>query len=88
MNITVPEPDHKFNTHALIVTRVCGKSKMANWSEEETLKLIQIWSKDSIQAMLEGSKRNKDVYRKISQEMEAAGFSKTSEQCNSKMLRV
>ena len=38
--------------------------------------------------MLEGSKRNKDVYRKISQEMEAAGFSKTSEQCNSKMKNV
>ena len=46
------------------------------------------WSEDSIQAMLEGSKRNKDVYRKISQEMEAAGFSNTSEQCNSKMKKL
>ena len=27
--------------------------------------------------MLKGSKRNKDVYRKISQEMEAAGYCKT-----------
>ena len=31
---------------------------MVNWSEE-TFKLIHIWSEDSIQAMLEGSKRNR-----------------------------
>ena len=49
---------------------------MANWLEEEMLILIQIWSEDSTQAMLEDSRRNKDVYRKISQEMEAAGFKK------------
>ena len=36
---------------------------MANWSEE-MFKLIHIWSEDSIQVMLEGSKRNKDVYRR------------------------
>ena len=46
---------------------------MAVWNEEETLKLIEIWGEDSIQAMLEGSKRNKDVFNKISRKMEATG---------------
>ena len=36
-----------------------------NWTDEETLKLIALWSEDSIQAMLEGCKRNKDVYAKL-----------------------
>ena len=35
---------------------------MATWSKEETLKLIKIWSKDAIQAMLESARRNKDVF--------------------------
>ena len=61
---------------------------MANWSEQDTLKLIHTWSEDSIQAMLEGSKRNKDVYRKISQEMESAGYCKTGEQCSTKMKKL
>ena len=36
-----------------------------DWSEEETLKLIEIWGEDSVQAELEGCKRNKQVYEKI-----------------------
>ena len=38
---------------------------MAIWGDEETLKLIDIWGEDAIQAMLEGNKRNKDVFKKI-----------------------
>ena len=54
---------------------------MANWTDEETLKLIEIWGGDAIQAMLEGCRRNKDVFVKISKELEAAGFSKKADQC-------
>ena len=42
---------------------------MAFWTEEERIKLIEIWSEDAIQAMLEGSRRNKEVFAKVSKEM-------------------
>ena len=44
------------------------------WSNEEMMKLIELWSEDSIQAQLEGSKRNAIVFNKIARDMEAAGF--------------
>ena len=52
------------------------------------MKLIEIWGEDSVQALLEGSKRNKDVFNKISRKMEAAGYEKTAEQCNSKIRKL
>ena len=58
------------------------------WSDAETLKLIEVWGEDTIQAMLEGSKRNKDIYKKIAREMEAAGYAKTGEQCNGKIKKL
>ena len=48
---------------------------MVNWTDEETFKVIQLWSKDTIQAMLEGSRSNKHVYAKISKGMEEVGVS-------------
>ena len=48
------------------------------------LKLVEIWGDD---AMLEGSRRNKDVFKKIAREMEAAGYSKTMEQCQGKIKK-
>ena len=44
------------------------------WSNEEMMKLIELWSEDSIQAQLEGSKRNAIVFNKIARDMKAAGF--------------
>ena len=61
---------------------------MASWSDEETFKLIEIWSKDSIQAILESSRRNRDVYSGIAQKMEEAGFNKTADQCSRKMKKL
>ena len=42
-----------------------------NWSNEEMMKLIELWREDSIQAQLEGPKRNAIVF---ASDMEAAGF--------------
>ena len=63
---------------------------MANflWTEGETSKLIELWSEDVIQEMLEGSKRNKDVYAKIAKELEKEGYKKSGEQCSSKIKRL
>ena len=36
------------------------------WSDEETLKLIEVWGDGAIQAVLEGSRWNKDTFVRIS----------------------
>ena len=41
--------------------------------------------KDSIQAMLEGSRRNRDLFVRISNEMESCGFIKNGEQRSCKI---
>ena len=35
--------------------------KMALWEDGETLKLLKLWSEESVQALLEGSVRNKNA---------------------------
>ena len=37
-------------------------AQQMDWSEAATLKLIEIWGEDSIQAQLEGCKRNREVF--------------------------
>ena len=61
---------------------------MAYWSKEETFKLISIWSEENIQAQLEGCKRNRQVYTKISRELSAAGYNRTYEQCREKLKKL
>ena len=61
---------------------------MAIWGDSETFKLIEIWGDGAIQAMLEGSKRNKDVFKKIAGKMMDVGYDKTADQCNSKIRKL
>ena len=57
------------------VTRGVGAAMTScTWSDEETFVLIEIWGEDSIQAMLEGTRRNKDVFVKIAKAIEERGF--------------
>ena len=58
------------------------------WSDEETFVLIEIWGEDSIQTMLEETRRNKDVYVKIARAMEERWFSKSAAQCSAKIKRL
>lgn len=60
----------------------------STWSEEETLKLIEVWGEGAIQAMLECSKRNKDIFVRISRTMEASRYQETGEQCNTKIKKL
>ena len=61
---------------------------MAAWSDEETLKLIEIWGEDAIQRLFEASRRNKEIYAKISREMEVAGFTRSPDQIASKLKKL
>ena len=59
-----------------------------DWSESETVKLIEVWGEESIQSELEGCKRNKQVYDKIARELKAAGFERTAVQCRDKIKKL
>ena len=50
--------------------------------------LIEWWGDGAIQAMLEGSRRNKDVFLRISQSMGKAGYEKTGDQCSCKIKKL
>ena len=56
-----------------------------DWSEAATLKLIEIWGEDTIQAQLEGCKWNREVFEKIAREMTVAGYPRTEKQCCEKI---
>ena len=43
---------------------------------------------DSIQGMLEGSRRNRDVYAKIAKIINEVGYEKTVEQCAEKIKKL
>ena len=60
---------------------------MAQWSDKETAKLIEIWREQAIQEQLEGCKRNRDVYDKVSREMQKAGYTRTGQQCREKIKK-
>ena len=38
------------------------------WSDEEALKVVELWGNEEIQVLLEGCTRNKHVYDGIAQE--------------------
>ena len=60
---------------------------MVVWGDEETLKLIQLWVEDCIQALLEGCKRNAQVFAKITSKLGEAVYERTVLQCR-KILRA
>ena len=61
---------------------------MANWTDDETLLLIELWSEDGVQAQLEGCRKNQHVYEKIVDQLKDAGYERTVEQCRYKMKKL
>ena len=61
---------------------------MVTWSDNEVLQLISFWGEEGVQAQLEGSKRNKHVYEKISKTLARNGIHKSSDQCRAKMKKL
>lgn len=55
------------------------------WSREDILKLIEAWGEDSIQAQLNGCKRNQEVFVKVSTALLEAGYDKTASLCRDKL---
>jgi len=59
-----------------------------NWGVNETYKLLELWSKEPVQANLMTMKRNIDVYNQIASEMRTAGYQRTGFQCQSKIKKM
>ena len=55
---------------------------------EETLKLIELWGEDTVQAQINGCKRNAQVFEKIAEEMKEEGHEKSAIQCREKIYAV
>ena len=58
------------------------------WSDKETLKLIELWDDEEIQALLEGCSCNKHVYEKIAARIVEAGFERNVVQCGDKIEKL
>ena len=59
-----------------------------NWGVSETYKLLELWSKEPVQANLLTMKRNIDVYNQIASEMKSTGYQRTGFQCQSKIKKM
>ena len=60
----------------------------STWIDEETLKLIELWGDEQIQALLEGCTRNRHVYEKIAEGMKEAGYERSGVQCRDKIKKL
>ncbi|XP_016889666.1 uncharacterized protein LOC103382810 isoform X3 [Cynoglossus semilaevis] len=58
------------------------------WSEEETLHLLDVWGKDSVQRALKGCLKNRHIFTQIAQKMAERGYVRSVEQCQTRIKRL
>ncbi len=58
------------------------------WGDSETHTLISIWGSDAIQERLKGCVKRKPVFQQIALVMAEKGYSRTDEQCRSRIKRL
>ena len=58
------------------------------WTDAETQCLVNIWGKDQVQQGLKGVQRRGPVFPSIAQMMGALGYSRSAEQCQSRLKRL
>ncbi|XP_049617188.1 uncharacterized protein zgc:113263 [Syngnathus scovelli] len=58
------------------------------WTEQETLALINTWGQEKIQQEMRGTNRTMHMFPIISTKMAAQGFSRTPEQCQTRLKRL
>ena len=59
-----------------------------NWSDKEVFRLISCWSEEGNQEQLEGCKRNKHIYERLSTLLAEYNINKTGEQCRTKVKKL
>lgn len=63
-------------------------SKKTPWSDQETLTLLEIWGEDNVQMTLRGCLKNRHVFEFISEKMDNRGYTRTTEQCYTRIKRL
>lgn len=63
-------------------------SRKTPWSEQETRTLLEIWGEDPVQLTLKGSQKNRHVFEYISEKMSNRGYTRTTDQCYSRIKRL
>jgi len=58
------------------------------WMDSEVFRLLQVWGEDNTQKELEGSKRNKHVYDRMSEQLRVYGIIKTGDQVCTKVKKL
>ncbi|XP_033845839.1 uncharacterized protein zgc:113263 [Periophthalmus magnuspinnatus] len=64
------------------------QGKKATWSDTETRLLLKIWGEDRIQMTLKGSLKNRHVYDHISTALSEYGFTRSADQCYTRIKRL
>ena len=59
-----------------------------NWMDTEVFQLISCWSEEGIQEHLEGCKRNKHIYERLSKLLAEHNIEKTGQQCRTKVKKL
>lgn len=77
----------------IILDKRCGSyfiegTRSVPWTDFESLALINTWGEDQMQQELRGMHRNGHIFSIISNKMAAQGFSRTPEQCQTRLKRL
>ena len=62
--------------------------KKVPWSDSETLILLELWGDEKVQRNLQRCPHNGHIYSEISEQLNAHGYSRTSEQCHTRIKRL
>ncbi|XP_058502095.1 1-aminocyclopropane-1-carboxylate synthase-like protein 1 [Solea solea] len=60
----------------------------SNWTDQEIVELLQLWSDDSVQIELESSLRNQRVFDRIAHILREKGIFRTGDQCREKIKKM
>ncbi|XP_074922228.1 uncharacterized protein LOC142046870 [Chelonoidis abingdonii] len=74
--------DEAQNHFRVITVHDTGAGK--HWSDNEVRALINIWSDEKIQQMLEGATRNKEIFEEIARRLMKFGIDRDWKQCRTK----
>ncbi|XP_063074204.1 uncharacterized protein zgc:113263, partial [Engraulis encrasicolus] len=62
--------------------------KKVAWSDSETLSLLELWGDEKVQRSLQRCPHNSHIYTQISEQLHGRGYSRTAEQCHTRIKRL
>ncbi|XP_074828122.1 myb/SANT-like DNA-binding domain-containing protein 7 [Natator depressus] len=65
-----------------------GRNRAPAWSSQEVVDLIAVWGEQSVQAEIQASRRNADIYAKITRGLGEKGYTGDTQQCRMKIKEL